>query len=229
MATLSSIITPTNITTASNTQTLTNKTLTSPTLTAPVLGIPASGTVTNLTGTASININGTVGATTAAAGSFTTVSATGAITPSQTAGVVGTTTNNNANAGAIGEFFTSTLARNASALAVTTAFNIVNISLTAGDWDVNGMVQLSVQSGAEVISTVLGSISTTSLTLNTQATLGYYESRIPITPSGDISFFMGPVRISLASTTTVYLITAVTWAGGAGIKVGGTMAARRAR
>ena len=80
MATLSSIITPTNITTASNTQTLTNKTLTSPTLTAPVLGIPASGTVTNLTGTASININGTVGATTAAAGSFTTVSATGAST-----------------------------------------------------------------------------------------------------------------------------------------------------
>ena len=56
MATLSSIITPTNITTASNTQTLTNKTITG--------GI----------------YNGTVGATTAAAGSFTTVSATGAST-----------------------------------------------------------------------------------------------------------------------------------------------------
>jgi hypothetical protein len=42
-----------------------------------ILGTPASGTVTNLTGTASININGTVGATTAAAGSFTTLSATG--------------------------------------------------------------------------------------------------------------------------------------------------------
>lgn len=42
------------------------------TLVAPVLGTPASGTVTNLTGTASININGTVGATTPAAGTFTT-------------------------------------------------------------------------------------------------------------------------------------------------------------
>jgi hypothetical protein len=41
-----------------------------------VLGTPSSGTVTNLTGTASININGTVGATTAAAGTFTTVTAT---------------------------------------------------------------------------------------------------------------------------------------------------------
>lgn len=36
------------------------------------LGTPASGIVTNLTGTASININGTVGATTPSTGSFTT-------------------------------------------------------------------------------------------------------------------------------------------------------------
>ena len=48
-------------------------TLTSPTFTAPVLGTPASGTVTNLTGTASININGTVGATTPTTGVFTTL------------------------------------------------------------------------------------------------------------------------------------------------------------
>jgi hypothetical protein len=45
MATLSSIITPTNIVTASSTTTLTNKTFV-----APVLGIPASGTLTNATG-----------------------------------------------------------------------------------------------------------------------------------------------------------------------------------
>ena len=37
------------------------------------LGTPSSGTVTNLTGTASININGTVGATTQNTGYFTTV------------------------------------------------------------------------------------------------------------------------------------------------------------
>ena len=44
------------------------------------LGTPSSGTVTNLTGTASININGTVGATTANTGAFTTLSATGITT-----------------------------------------------------------------------------------------------------------------------------------------------------
>lgn len=53
---------------------------TSPTLVTPVLGTPASGTVTNLTGTASININGTVGATTPASGAFTTLTTTGNVT-----------------------------------------------------------------------------------------------------------------------------------------------------
>jgi hypothetical protein len=53
---------------------------TSPTLVTPILGTPQSGTVTNLTGTASININGTVGATTPSTGAFTTLSASGLIT-----------------------------------------------------------------------------------------------------------------------------------------------------
>jgi len=44
------------------------------------LGTPSSGTVTNLTGTASININGTVGATTPATGAFTTLTASTSIT-----------------------------------------------------------------------------------------------------------------------------------------------------
>ena len=48
------------------------------------LGTPSSGTVTNLTGTASININGTVGATTPAAGTFTTATANSFIPNSAT-------------------------------------------------------------------------------------------------------------------------------------------------
>lgn len=50
------------------------------TLVNPVLGTPASGIVTNLTGTASININGTVGATTPATGAFTTLTTSGGVT-----------------------------------------------------------------------------------------------------------------------------------------------------
>ena len=63
------------------------------TLVAPVLGTPASGTVTNLTGTASININGTVGATTPAAGAFTsgTFSTTLGVTGAASTGALTTT------------------------------------------------------------------------------------------------------------------------------------------
>ena len=48
------------------------------------LGTPSSGTVTNLTGTASININGTVGATTPATGNFTTLTENSVATVIQT-------------------------------------------------------------------------------------------------------------------------------------------------
>jgi len=82
------------------TDTLTNKTLTSPVLTTPALGTPASGVVTNLTGTASININGTVGATTATTGAFTTVSATGVTTvQAGTAALPAITTSGDTNTG----------------------------------------------------------------------------------------------------------------------------------
>ena len=53
-----------------------------PVVNGGALGTPSSGTVTNLTGTASININGTVGATTPTTGAFTTISASSVATVS---------------------------------------------------------------------------------------------------------------------------------------------------
>jgi hypothetical protein len=77
------------------------------------LGTPSSGTVTNLTGTASININGTVGATTANTGAFTTLSATGVITSTLATGtapftVASTTQVANLNAATAGTATTAT-------------------------------------------------------------------------------------------------------------------------
>lgn len=53
------------------------------------LGTPSSGTVTNLTGTASININGTVGATTPTTGSFTTLAVSSTVSANGTVGTSG--------------------------------------------------------------------------------------------------------------------------------------------
>ena len=71
MANLSDIITPTNLVTATGTDTLTNKTLTapvlnnatgslsSPVLTTPNLGTPSAGTMTNVTGLPPAGVVGT--------------------------------------------------------------------------------------------------------------------------------------------------------------------------
>jgi hypothetical protein len=69
-----------NVVSVTNTGTGNNVLATSPTLVTPALGTPASGVVTNLTGTASININGTVGATTANTGAFTTLTTSSTVT-----------------------------------------------------------------------------------------------------------------------------------------------------
>lgn len=89
------------------------------------LGTPSSGTVTNLTGTASININGTVGATTPTTGAFTTVSASGQITSTVSTGtapfVVASTTQ----------------VANLNAATAGTATNATNVALTSGSGATN--------------------------------------------------------------------------------------------
>jgi hypothetical protein len=86
------------------------------------LGTPSSGTVTNLTGTASININGTVGATTPAAGTFTTLSSTGNTTIGDA--VTDTITVN-------GLFVTGTVLRSAQTATNTLALAAYDVDGTA--------------------------------------------------------------------------------------------------
>lgn len=180
-------------------------TATSPVFITPALGTPASGSVTNLTGTASININGTVGASTPSTGAFTTVSATGAITPSQTAGIVGTTTNNSADAGSVGEYIESvvTSASPVTGFVTGTAKNVASISLTAGDWDVVGQI-LSDPAGTTTTSQWIGCLHTTTNTLSS------VETRVVDNGSPGVGqrvcSTMARRRFSVSGTTTVYLV-----------------------
>jgi len=76
------------------------------------LGTPSSGTVTNLTGTASINVNGTVGATTPSTGAFTNFTASGTASFTSTGAVVvssGTTGQRPTPATAMFRFNTTTV------------------------------------------------------------------------------------------------------------------------
>jgi hypothetical protein len=104
------------------------------------LGTPSSGTVTNLTGTASININGTVGATTATTGAFTTISASGVITSTVATGtapltVASTTQVANLNAATAGSATNATNTTNVGITAVSTnaAYYPAFVSATSGN------------------------------------------------------------------------------------------------
>jgi hypothetical protein len=145
-----------------------------------------------------------VGGTTPAAGAFTTLSATGNLTPSQTNGIVGTTTNNNANAGSVGEY----VSNNASGVSLTSGVsaNITSVSLTAGDWDVAGQVVV-IAAASTVLTNASAGINTTTATLPT-AVSGFGLAIL----TGTLGTATAPVvvpmvtRISIASTTTVFLV-----------------------
>lgn len=184
-------------------------------------GLSANSSSNAITGGA-IN-NASVGATTASTGAFTTLSSTGNFTPSQTNGIVGTTTNNNANAGSVGEYVTAT---NSAGTAITTAVaaNITSISLTAGDWDVSGV---GVVTGSTTnLGNALVGIGTTSATV---PGLGQYSQLQEVAATMQTVALPPPTtRISVASTTTVYLIGLGTFTTGTA-SVAGFLRARRIR
>jgi hypothetical protein len=141
----------------------------------------------------------------------TSLTASSTITPNQTAGVVGTNTNNSAQAGSVGEVISAVVLTGA-AVALTTGVcaNVTSISLTAGDWDVTGTVGLNV-GGTTVVQSVQSGISTTSATMPGFSTMGGATQLIgaSFATGFPVGLGTGTARLSLASTTTVYLLATV--------------------
>ena len=118
----------------------------------------------------------------------------------------GTTTNDSAAAGKIGEIIESTvLVGSAVSLTTATAADVTSISLTAGDWDVWGNVGLSLNA-ATTHTRFDAWISATSATFPTPPNGGAI-SGIRATMETGIAQFLstGTTRVSIALTTTYYL------------------------
>lgn len=125
----------------------------------------------------------------------------------------GTTINDNAAAGHLGEFQSSVvLVGSAIALTTATPANVTSLSLTAGDWDVDGEVWYS-QGGTTVATQSNAAIHTTSATLPTVPAVGTALNRHSGTEATGIGAILsvGLVRISIADTTTVYLVAQSTF------------------
>lgn len=128
-------------------------------------------------------------------------------TPLTTANVgqyKGTTTNDNATAGNIGEYVSaSVVLASAVSLVTATPKDVTSITLTPGDWDVHGTVAFAISG---TCNNAQGWTSATSATVPAFPNGGSYTTLV--TSSGILSGCALPVgnqRFSLAVTTTIYL------------------------
>ena len=150
---------------------------------------------------------------------------TGALTPSQTAGIVGTTTNNNAAAGSVGEVISANITTGVP-LTTGVAINVTSISLTAGDWDVSGEVWLAAGTGGATAA--LAAINTVSATLPTTSSLATAMAGGLFTVGASYPFVLPlrSCRVSLNATTTYYLIGQLNFTTGACTATGNIIARR---
>lgn len=124
--------------------------------------------------------------------------------------IVGTTTNNNAAAGIVGEYVESIIpVGSAVSLTTGTAANVTSLSLTAGDWDINAIVVF----GNGVGTVVLDAVASISLTTDVQTARGKTDRGEFVgftgqAPQDSPEVSVGPTRLALNATTTVYLVAA---------------------
>lgn len=130
-----------------------------------------------------------------------------------TTGIVGTTTNNSAATGSVGEYISSQILVGSSVpLTTNTPANITSLALTAGDWDVWGTVATA-PAGSTTTAAVVGAVNTVSATLPAIPGNGAYTQIVVGIAAGNPTVMpVGMTRISIATSTTVYLVINVNFA-----------------
>jgi hypothetical protein len=142
---------------------------------------------------------------------------------------VGVTDGSNAPAGAIGEVISNVrVVASALTLANGVVQNVCTITLTPGDWDVQGNAWFSVGTGgATNIHTGLTSVSAT---IPLDASIGWirYTDNIALTASAGQMRSLGPCRVNVSASTPFYLYASVSFPSGT-CTVYGALWARRIR
>ena len=147
--------------------------------------------------------------------------ATGAVT------IQGTTTNDNAPAGQVGEVISSVVASPGVTLANGVAANVASISLTTGDWDVCGeMYAIAGAGGASLALAAISPTSGTAAAVAVNASRSILNVAIPAAASNVLT--PRPCRASLSVPATYYLVATMSFPSGS-CNAYGVLWARRAR
>lgn len=123
--------------------------------------------------------------------------------------VIGTNTNDSAAASYIGEYIESLVSSPTNTGATNVAYNVTSISLTAGDWDVSGIIDFF-RNGATFTSVDLyTAISPTSGNSFSGETNGVNANEFSVAAAlltfSQITLTIPTFRVSLSGTTTYYL------------------------
>jgi hypothetical protein len=185
-----------------------------------------TGTATSFNGGAAISIPAiiTSGAT------ITSPNLAGTATGSLISTVLqGITDGVAASTGFVGEIISSTIAvGSAVTLTSGTTSDVTSISLTAGEWYVNGQVDYRAASSTSITILTQG-VSSTSATLGGQDTFSRNVSAAFVpTASNDVGLPVRGQAISLTATTTIYLVANATFSANT-LSAYGTLQARRVR
>jgi hypothetical protein len=163
-----------------------------------------TGTVTSVSVTTANGFSGTVANPTTTPAISLSIS--GAITPTTTGGIVGTTLADNANAGSVGEFQTAT---NTVSLSSGVTTNITSVLLGAGDWDISASVTFTGALSTSTSTANSGVSNTSSVLPGIPIQQGFYLG-VNFT-NALISQTIPTIRDNLSVTTTVFCVAASTF------------------
>lgn len=151
---------------------------------------------------------------------------TGAVSSFPLTGVIDAST---AATGVIGQPLDATAAAGSVSLTTATPANAVSLSLTAGDWEINGEAYF-LGGATTTWNNINASIGSTSATFN--AALGKYAAQplggFVFGNSASFTLNIPNTRISVSTTTTYYLVAQASF-GVSTLGVGGSLHARRVR
>ena len=143
-----------------------------------------------------------------------------------TGGIVGTTTNNNADAGIVGEFISSNIAVASSVnIANNTATNLTSISLTAGDWIVGGNVRI-VNTGQNLTRHIVWTSITSATTPNVSNAMEFDGNTATYLTGGGVAPLL---KVSITGGAISVYASAFTTFGAGTASMCGNIWARRLR
>lgn len=195
---------------------------------AHATGIDGDATSSSFTITGPVSIS-SLTVTNSATLPATTLTGSASFSNTSLYGIVGSTTNDNAASGNVGQFVSGS-AGPVTLSGGSGSYNaITSISLGSGDWDVEGMIVF--RSGASTSTTYSGP-NTSYIGTQSNASDGSVGVNLQYAEGVSSSWSFGSTvprqRLSLSSTTTVYLVAQATYSG-SNPQAWGSISARRAR